>query len=191
MLQQAWYMLKLAQNETHPSTHNAYIESFWTAIEAYYNTISQYEGFQCGKGCAHCCYDNPHGVSALELERIIPLLSKEQIRKIQESKKEYEALPISPNQNRQQEWKKKCIPCPLLSNHSCSVYHVRPLACRSFFSEHDPRWCHPLHGQYQEQPQIGHDDIHSLLQMISIEKGTQQSSDLISGLYNMLEEIER
>ena len=187
-LQQAWYLITCAQRESNQETQETYLQLFWETIEHYYKTIAQFDTFQCAQGCGHCCYDNPHGVSALELKRILPLLSDDQKQKIRESKRQFDLLTMIPQEQRQIEWKRKCIPCPLLDNESCSVYDVRPLACRSFFSVHDPNWCHPLHPQYQEQPQIGHDDIHSLLQRISVEKGLAQSGDLISGLFNMIQE---
>ena len=102
--------------------------------------------------------------------------------------KEWDQRKHENPQLRQQAWKKTCTPCPLLQEGHCSVYDVRPLACRSFFSIHTPEWCHPLHPNNQKQPQIGHDDIHSLLENLSKQYGWPVSRDLISGLHHLIQE---
>ena len=188
LLQKSWYLLSFAVQSPSESQKQMYIQLFWSSIDEYYNQIAQFEAFQCGAGCAHCCFDNPHGVSAIEIQRIIPRLSDEQKRRIAKYAKEWDQRKHENPQLRQQAWKKTCKPCPLLQEGHCSVYDVRPLACRSFFSIHAPEWCHPLHPNYQKQPQIGHDDIHSLLENLSKQYGWPASQDLISGLNHLIQE---
>ena len=188
ILQKAWYLLHYAVQSQERDQKDMYLQHFWEAIEEYYDHIAQYKGFQCGKGCSYCCFDNPHGVSSLEVRRIIPRLNKNQKERITSYMEEWDNLTHESSHDRQQTWKKECNPCPLLESGACSVYDVRPLACRSFFSIHHPEWCHPQHPNFQQQPQVGHDDLHSLLEELSIQYGWSKSKDLISELYYQLQE---
>ena len=188
LLQKAWYLLKFAVQTQDEKQQKIYLEYFWTSIDEYYRQIAQFDGFQCGVGCSHCCFDNPHGISTVEIQRLIPRLTDKQKELVVSYFEEWNLLVQENPLLRQQAWKKKCLPCPLLEDGSCSVYDVRPMACRSFFSVHHPDWCHPLHPKYQQQPQIGHDDIHSLLEMLSTQNGWPRSQDLISGLYHQIQE---
>ena len=183
ILQKAWYLLQFAVH-AHTEQKKEYLTLFWESIDEYYNEIAKFEGFRCGSGCSHCCFDNPHGVSAMEALRILPRLSTHQKDLLVEYFQDWSQLTEKNPHRRQLIWKKKCKPCPLLQEGKCSVYDVRPLACRSFFSIHHPDWCHPLHPNHQQQPQIGHDDIHSLLEKVSIQYGWTTSQDLISGLHH-------
>ena len=181
-------MLKFSVQAKEKEQKKIYIQHFWDAIDEYYNQIALFEGFRCGSGCFHCCFDNPHGVSAIEVERIVTKIHAHQKKRIEMYFQDWNQLPQEDSRLRQQVWKKKCKPCPLLEDGKCSVYDVRPLACRSFFSIHNPEWCHPLHPNYQKHPQIGHDDIHSLLEKLSIQRGWSNSQDLISGLHHHMTE---
>ena len=187
ILQKAWYLLQFAVR-AQKEQKEEYIGLFWEAIDAYYIEIAKFEGFQCGSGCSHCCFDNPHGVSSMEAYRIVPRLSTHQRDLLKAYFQEWNLHREKNPLQRQLAWKKKCKPCPLLSEGKCSVYDVRPLACRSFFSVRHPDWCHPLHPNHHKQPQIGHDDIHSLLERLSIQYGWGTSQDLISGLHHHITE---
>lgn len=188
ILQKAWFLLQFAAQSQKKEQQNEYLLHFWESINEYYEQIAQFEGFQCGVGCSHCCFDNPHGVGTVEIHRIIPRLCAEQKKQIEAYFHEWSQLSQQHTHLRQQAWKKQGRPCPLLKEGKCSVYDVRPLACRSFFSVHNPDWCHPLHPNHQKNPQIGHDDIHYLLEKISIQRGWGKSQDLISGLYHQIKE---
>ena len=187
-LQRAWFVLRFAAQSKKRAEKKEYLNHFWSIINEYYAAISQYDGFQCTKGCSHCCFDNPHGVSSLEIQRILPKITEQQKKQIALRYKEWTQLSEKHPDSAQNEWKKSCIPCPFLESNTCSIYDVRPLACRSFFSLKNSNWCHPKHPNYQDQPQIGNDDIHSLLERISIDQGWSKSGDLLSGIYEHITE---
>jgi Fe-S-cluster containining protein len=78
----------------------------------------------CKKGCSFCCHIN---VDVTEVEvKLIQKYAEERKMEIN-----YEAA-ADPNRSA----------CPFLSvNGKCSVYKVRPLACRKYFVISDPKLC--------------------------------------------------
>ena len=187
LLQDAYLALHFAIIAHSHDNHMAAMNAFWIAIENYFESIGKFSLFTCKKGCSHCCFDNPHGVSGMELIRIIPLLDTEQKEKIQKQAQEYKAIKKT-QENPQIFWKSLCQPCPLLKNNQCSIYQQRPLACRSFFSLSSPQWCHPGHKKYQSNPQIDCDSLHSRLVECANKYGLPGSTDLLTGLASLLEE---
>jgi Fe-S-cluster containining protein len=188
ILQGAILALQIALNENQEDNIGQCMDFFWMEIDRYYQAISSFSEFSCQRGCSFCCFDNPHGVSGIELQRLLPLLDEHQKKEIQAFKVRYDKIDASTEEDRQLQWKKACRPCPLLNGTQCSVYSKRPLACRSFFSIHQAQWCHPVHPSYQEQPQIGNDHLHSLMNEISRKEGLIGTTDLLSGLAQLLEE---
>jgi Fe-S-cluster containining protein len=94
----------------------------------------------CQEGCDWCCYLTV-GTAAPEVLRIIEYLrqtlppeefqaTKERIISADELKKSRKADRVT----------EPPLPCPLLVNHRCSVYPVRPLTCRGCNSR-DPEPC--------------------------------------------------
>ena len=187
LLEEAYWALEMANRYPHPETCAICLDEFWDAMDRYYAHISSFSGFTCQKGCSACCFDNPHGVSGIELARIHPLLTPIQKDAIRLASTRFDSIEATSPEEKQIHWKQECHPCPLLTKGTCSVYSVRPLACRSFFSRHAPDWCHPKHSQYQPQPQIGNDDIHALLVKLSLRFIGTGSTDLLSGLATLVE----
>jgi Fe-S-cluster containining protein len=84
----------------------------------------------CTLGCAHCCYQAV-GVAAPEVFAIYDHLRKARteeeldatVRRIRDADDRTRGMTsderLSPN-----------LPCPFLENERCSIYEVRPLACR-------------------------------------------------------------
>ena len=187
LLVESILFLNMALRCTTSENTESCLSHFWTSIERYYHYLQICSEFTCRKNCYFCCFDNPHGVTGLELQRIIPFLTPIQKKKIQEYYDRFQSIPAQNDEERQIKWKQLCNPCPMLEDKACSIYSHRPLACRSFFSEHTPERCHPNHEQYGPQPQIGNDDIHIILAKLSQKKDLLPSSDLISGLASLLE----
>jgi Fe-S-cluster containining protein len=85
----------------------------------------------CRAGCSHCCHQAV-GVSAPEVFAIYAELSKTRaprelevvIERIRRADDETRGMSSS------ERWSPE-HPCPFLENGSCSIYEVRPLACRA------------------------------------------------------------
>lgn len=96
----------------------------------------------CGRGCSACCHlpvAVPPGVAELiarHLRQRRPLAEIEALKVQLQADVEAEAAHTEPLQRRR--------PCPLLGpDGSCSVYPVRPIACRAFTSSSAQR-CHEV-----------------------------------------------
>ena len=187
VLQEAYLALSFACVAHCEANHEVAMQAFWAAIDRYFEKVASFPLFSCRSGCSHCCFDNPHGVTGMELTRILPLLTEAQKNSIINRAKEYKQL-VQSNPNPQALWKTTCTPCPLLEENKCSIYTKRPLACRSFFSLSPSQWCHPKHENYQSQPQIDCDLLHARLVECATQRGLTGSTDLLTGLASLLEE---
>lgn len=117
----------------------------------------------CSRGCPHCCR---------QLVPAAPLEGATLIHFIKTTfPTDYQAKIVERNRH-WLAWRKDELPnyikngdsagsahynkgpfCPLLENGECSVYPVRPLACRGHFVSSDPRGCRPI-GDPQYIPNI-------------------------------------
>lgn len=85
----------------------------------------------CAEGCAHCCHQSV-GVTPAEAVAIVEHLQHTNTpselmnvaARIHEARERAEGLSAQQRHSPQ-------LPCPLLVNHRCSVYTVRPLSCRA------------------------------------------------------------
>jgi uncharacterized protein len=84
----------------------------------------------CGKGCSHCCHMSIR-LTSVEAERLGSEIGRAPARLAATKEREPEAFDG--------------VPCPFLgSDHSCTIYAHRPLACRTHASfEADNSKCHP------------------------------------------------
>lgn len=83
----------------------------------------------CGKGCSACCKMNV-SISAIEAER----LSAASGRRM--------AALLHPIRHPEDRYAGEA--CPFLVDDACSVYEVRPYACRAHYSfDTSDYWCHP------------------------------------------------
>ena len=85
-------------------------------------TRGEHPWWPCGEGCDHCCRSLPHlpVITEPEWERIRPVLDDAAIARIRAAS----GTPLE---------------CPLLENARCTIYDVRPIACRTygFYTERD------------------------------------------------------
>lgn len=82
-------------------------------------------------------------------------------------------------------WKKKGEDCVFLKDKSCSIYSVRPLACRSFFALTPAAMCNPQHPQYEQakNPQfVAAQEFHQIILDLSAKLGLSLPEDLLCGL---------
>lgn len=85
----------------------------------------------CGKGCSACCKMNV-SVTSTEAERLASVSGK-RMAKVSNRV----SHPVGHFGG---------MPCPFLVNDTCSVYNVRPYACRAHFSfDTSSHWCQPEH----------------------------------------------
>ncbi|MEC7984109.1 MAG: YkgJ family cysteine cluster protein [Myxococcota bacterium] len=175
--------------EKHPLRSAQAMDGFWTFIEQYYDHIASYTGFSCKKGCGACCKDNPHGISGIEFERILSVTktrtdAEELKSTLADMSMRYQRLKAN-DPNPQIAWKRKGIHCIFYKEGSCSIYDVRPLACRSFFALTPAPLCdtnHPNHEDSQNPQFVGSQEFHQTLLDFSAKRGLTLPDDLISGL---------
>jgi Fe-S-cluster containining protein len=83
----------------------------------------------CSKGCAGCCKMNV-SITSIEAQRLAAVSGKTMVdvrSPVTHSEAEFSG-----------------IPCPFLVDEVCSVYEVRPYACRAHFSfDVSSYWCQP------------------------------------------------
>ena len=83
----------------------------------------------CSKGCAGCCKMNV-SITSIEAQRLAEVSGRTMVDV---------RSPVTHS-----EAKFSSIPCPFLVDEVCSVYEVRPYACRAHFSfDLSSYWCQP------------------------------------------------
>lgn len=88
----------------------------------------------CRDACDHCCHQRV-GVTPLEAITILAHLRCAQPRQQQEELRRRVRKAVQDAQGLSSEERiSKNLPCPFLVNHRCSIYEVRPLACRGVHS---------------------------------------------------------
>lgn len=90
----------------------------------------------CRMGCSHCCKINVD-ISMVEAMLLLPHLpvGVEDKLKIQAEATDYPALPVEDRT------------CVFLENDICTVYDVRPLACRTYLVITNPKFCDLNNGE--------------------------------------------
>ncbi|HAD03440.1 MAG: hypothetical protein A2005_02245 [Desulfuromonadales bacterium GWC2_61_20] len=97
----------------------------------------------CGRGCANCCTLNVATTFA-EAQLLVAHLDAGQRRRVAARVAELqELLPQTPDlKGFLRAHRNRPTPCPLLAADGvCSVYPLRPLACRALLSTRDSAWC--------------------------------------------------
>lgn len=97
----------------------------------------------CGKGCSGCC-TLVVNCTLFEALPIAAACSASQQQQLQELAPRLKSTADSCGSLK--EWlsayRSQLGPCPFLApDGSCSVYHVRPLSCRSLLATCSPDWC--------------------------------------------------
>jgi len=115
------------------------IESLYAAIDSLNDSILSYSEKQnrqiaCHKGCEWCCHQAVFA-NSFELhylsEKIKNLLSQEDFDQVLINAESKRAITSALNEKEILKYKS---PCPLLQNGSCSIYILRPMACRIYLS---------------------------------------------------------
>ena len=133
-----------------PSVENI-LKPFYAALDEELSHIKK----SCRKGCHYCCYD-PIYADILEAEYIkihLKHLSPSSFTVITEEWRKwfdkYSRLDLHRNDvlTREQFMEQKRVltlnkvKCPFLINNECSIYEVRPVLCRTFYSTGSPLSC--------------------------------------------------
>lgn len=101
----------------------------------------------CGKGCSACCHMNVK-VSQLEVALI---------------EKEIGVRPVHLHGSKEHDLGKFIgVPCPFLNDGACSIYEVRPFACRKHMNfDSTAYWCAPDRSLKVEMPFVGYSSAES------------------------------
>jgi Fe-S-cluster containining protein len=114
----------------------------------------------CKRGCAHCCYQAVP-ISVVEAEflaewiRTLPIDQQQELaRRFRETVLKLSAADLteslahmvwnSPTEatfNLALDYLYQRIPCPFLEDGACSIYPIRPFACREFLVTSSPEHC--------------------------------------------------
>jgi Fe-S-cluster containining protein len=104
--------------------------SNWLWDEIKKRHITDFEDIACKKGCSWCCYKQV-GVSSLEVFLIAEHLKTKRIKvSLEDINSRLTALDRLTNGLPSEARLAVQLPCAFLVDESCSIYEVRPLACR-------------------------------------------------------------
>lgn len=128
----------IAQGLTNATLFSA-IESLYAAIDGLNDSIialaeRQNTKVACHKGCHWCCHQSVYA-NSYELhylsERIKAVIPKERIKRWAEAA---EAKYVQTSKMDEVQLSTHKYPCAFLENGACSIYAVRPMACRIYLS---------------------------------------------------------
>lgn len=113
----------------------------------------------CRAGCAHCCH-MAVAVSSSEAQAIADHIG---------------VAPLSPTMNFDQEasvGKYMNVPCPFLKKKHCTIYDVRPSACRTHYNVSNyPQQCDTVNNPGQEVPTLDMRPLWAAQTMAYLENG--------------------
>lgn len=158
-----------------------HVEEAFAAYDAWIAHVTAAHPMSCAAGCVACCFDNPRGLSGVELSRLDDALAEAPdraailaaFRRLSHRRAEPEA------------WRRRRIPCPLLQEGRCRAYAARPVACRAFHALTPAAWCDPAHPQYpgRVNPHLDPPEVLVLaLRVLSERLGLPRSIDLHTGM---------
>lgn len=150
----------------------AFTQEYHEAFAGYLKAIlpQHPRPIQCRAACGNCCHHYPMSVEPFELISLYSELRKREdllsimesclvrstlFEKLYEENKSLNDVPLSPDEDEFDDkaedealhqyfaaWK----PCPFSDyKGDCTVYPLRPVSCRMYFSETDPKFCTPEH----------------------------------------------
>ncbi|CAN7761219.1 YkgJ family cysteine cluster protein [Pseudorhodoferax sp. LjRoot39] len=123
----------------------------------------------CRKGCAHCCHISVTisaveaavigrhvGVKPAQPENAVKL---QELQELQNAFSEVQAISARTEPS----------PCPFLVDNACSIYEVRPVACRLLLSlDDDELLCRLIPGQAVPVPYANSDQLKTLYLMAQV-----------------------
>lgn len=140
-----------------PAFH-AQLERAYQAYDGWIAEVEAANAFTCGRGCAACCHDNPHGVAGVEILRLRRALAAQgRLERVTAEAVEAAAAfqeQVGARGGRSAMEGQRALhrPCPLLdASGACSAYPARPLACRMFHALTPPAWCDPAHPDFERR----------------------------------------
>jgi Fe-S-cluster containining protein len=101
-------------------------------------TVETAKTIRCHSGCAHCCH-LPVAIVAPEAHILAQALQQRHLSI------DHDRLTMQAQWTTDQEWHRHAVNerrCIFLDTHNrCSVYDVRPMSCRKYFSISPPELC--------------------------------------------------
>jgi len=100
----------------------------------------------CGKGCSHCCVIavTVSAPEALYLGKLVAAMGAEAIARVRAANEVTQAFDLTERDRHPHD-------CPMLENHSCTIYAHRPKACRQAAST-DAEACRRSNREMTNEP---------------------------------------
>lgn len=159
----------------------ASVDTAFDAYDRYLHVVTRAHPVSCRNRCSACCCDNPRGVTGVELLRLSSVVdARSDGTEIRRKFREY-----AEKKTAKESWRALKNPCPLLKEGSCSVYPVRPVACRAFVAFTEAEWCDPQHIHFEKRLNPHLDPPKVILQLLaalSDRLGLVVTTDLHTGM---------
>lgn len=120
-----------------------HLGDFWAAYDRFLGCVLQAMPVSCGAGCSACCFDNPHGVTGVELLWLYRSLPADV--ELGAAAEHFQDLAYLHAERAQAALIQLKQPCPVLVQGQCGAYDSRPVACRMHFALSPPEVCDPHH----------------------------------------------
>lgn len=120
-----------------------HLDDFWAAYDRFLDCVLQAMPVTCGRGCSACCFDNPHGVTGVELLWLYRSLPAD--ADLGPAAEHFQDLSYLHGVHAQAALIQLKQPCPVLRDGVCGAYGARPVACRMHFALSPPEVCDPHH----------------------------------------------
>jgi Fe-S-cluster containining protein len=170
----------------------AELDEAMAAYDRFLAVVVAHHPMSCARGCAACCRDNPDGVAGVEILRLQARLQAEgRAEAVGAAAAEGAALfrDAAAALGREEAlatWRRRGRRCPLLgADGACTVYTLRPVACRMFHALSPAAWCapgDPRHAERQHPHLLPPLACRQLLGAISRCLGRPASTSLLEGL---------
>jgi len=116
----------------------------YETIDEFIKENTDMSGISCKKGCAHCCYLCVY-ITPDEAITILDYCDKNNIEvDWKQAGKQMDFT--SDNWTEQRVYASRCM---FLKDGECSIYPVRPMACRKYFVATDPSLCDTTTGRHE------------------------------------------
>ncbi len=122
------------RNGVNPATATQHVLKLLPMADQAFAEARADEENACKLGCTACCHRNIKVTLPEVLAIAIRLFTGRDSSSLQDFIGELEVSPYNNVESRREQFFRQNAPCPLLKDGACTVYDIRPIACRSVVS---------------------------------------------------------